>query len=59
MDPLLKEIRHNPMLWLLALVPVALVSANLASINSGLSATVQRSVPSPRRHQHERRERTG
>ena len=28
MDPLLKEIRHNPMLWLLALVPVALVTAN-------------------------------
>ncbi len=58
MDPLLKETRHNPMLWLLALVPVALVTANLASINSGLSA-VQKSVPSPRRHQHERRERTG
>ena len=38
MDPLLKEIRHNPMLWLLALVPVALVTANSASINSGLSA---------------------
>ena len=29
MDPLLKEIRHNPMLWLLALVPVALIAANL------------------------------
>jgi Ca2+:H+ antiporter len=29
-DPLLKEIRHNPMLWLLALVPVALVAAKLA-----------------------------
>jgi Ca2+:H+ antiporter len=28
-DPLLKEIRHNPMLWLLALVPVALIAANL------------------------------
>jgi Ca2+:H+ antiporter len=28
-DPLLKEIRHNPMLWLLALVPVALVAAKL------------------------------
>jgi Ca2+/Na+ antiporter len=29
-DTLLKEIRHNPMLWLLALVPVALVAAKLA-----------------------------
>src|SRR6516165_8220559 len=29
MDPLLKEIRHNPMLWLLALVPVALVAAKI------------------------------
>src|SRR6516164_5011416 len=29
-DPLLKEIRHNPMLWLLALVPVALIAAKLA-----------------------------
>jgi len=29
MEPLLKEIRHNPMLWLLALVPVALVAAKL------------------------------
>ena len=29
MDPLLKEIRHNPMLWLLALVPVALIAAKL------------------------------
>src|SRR6516165_5254747 len=29
MDPLLKEFRHNPMLWLLALVPVALVAAKL------------------------------
>jgi len=28
-DPLLKEIRHNPMLWLLALVPVALIAAKL------------------------------
>jgi Ca2+:H+ antiporter len=28
-DPLLKEIRHNPMLWLLALVPVAFVAARL------------------------------
>jgi Ca2+:H+ antiporter len=28
-DPLLKEIRHNPMLWLLALVPVVLVAAKL------------------------------
>src|SRR5262245_9580992 len=28
-DPLLKEIRHNPMLWLLALVPVALVAAQM------------------------------
>src|SRR6201981_552945 len=25
-DPLLKELRHNPMLWLLALVPVVLVA---------------------------------
>jgi Ca2+:H+ antiporter len=30
-DPLLKEIRYNPMLWLLALVPVALVAEKLAS----------------------------
>src|SRR5215469_2095982 len=30
MDPLLKELRHNPLLWLLALVPVALVAAKLA-----------------------------
>ena len=29
MDPLLKELRHNPMLWLLALVPVALIAAKL------------------------------
>ena len=29
MDPLLKELRHNPVLWLLALVPVALVAAKL------------------------------
>ena len=29
MDPLLKELRHNPMLWLLVLVPVALVAAQL------------------------------
>jgi Ca2+:H+ antiporter len=29
MNPLLKELRHNPMLWLLALVPVALVAARL------------------------------
>ena len=30
MNPLLKEIRHNPLLWLLALVPVALIAAKLA-----------------------------
>ena len=30
MNPLLREIRHNPMLWLLALVPVALIAAKLA-----------------------------
>src|ERR1700751_843186 len=29
-SPLLKEIRHNPMLWLLALVPVVLAAAQLA-----------------------------
>ena len=29
MNPLLKELRHNPMLWLLALVPVVLVAAKL------------------------------
>jgi hypothetical protein len=29
MHPLLKELRHNPMLWLLAMVPVALVAAKL------------------------------
>src|SRR5262245_41491430 len=28
-DPLLKELRYNPMLWLLALVPVALIAARL------------------------------
>ena len=30
MEPLLKELRHNPMLWLLALVPVVLVVAKLS-----------------------------
>ncbi len=30
MNPLIKELRHNPMLWLLALVPVALIAAKLA-----------------------------
>ena len=29
MTPLLKEIRHNPLLWLPALVPVALAAAKL------------------------------
>ena len=29
-DPLLKEIRHSPTLWLLALVPVVLIAAKLA-----------------------------
>jgi len=29
-DSLLKELRHNPILWLLVLVPVALVAAKLA-----------------------------
>ena len=29
MTPLLKELRHNPMFWLLALVPVAIVAAKL------------------------------
>ena len=29
MNPLLKEIRHNPMLWLLAFVPVVFVAAKL------------------------------
>jgi Ca2+:H+ antiporter len=29
MNPLLKEIRHNPMLWLLAFVPVAFAAAKL------------------------------
>src|SRR6516162_9873541 len=29
MNPLLKEMRHNPMLWLLAFVPVVLVAAKL------------------------------
>jgi Ca2+:H+ antiporter len=28
-NPLLKEIRHNPLLWLLALVPVVLIAAKL------------------------------
>jgi Ca2+:H+ antiporter len=28
-EPLLKELRYNPMLWLLVLVPVALVAAKL------------------------------
>src|SRR5215467_8817139 len=31
MKPLLKELRHNPMLWLLALVPVVLITAKLAA----------------------------
>ena len=30
MNPLLKEIRHNPMLWLLAFVPVVLIAARIA-----------------------------
>ena len=30
MNLLLKGIRHNPILWLLALVPVALIAAKLA-----------------------------
>lgn len=30
MNPLLKELRHNPTLWLLAFVPVVLVAAKLA-----------------------------
>ena len=29
MNPLLKEIRHNPVLWLLAFVPVVFVAATL------------------------------
>ena len=29
MNPLLKELRHNPMLWLLVLVPVVLAAARL------------------------------
>jgi Ca2+:H+ antiporter len=28
-DPLIKEVRYNPILWLLALVPVALIAAKL------------------------------
>jgi Ca2+:H+ antiporter len=30
MHPLLKEVRHNPLLWLLAAVPVVLIAAKLA-----------------------------
>jgi Ca2+:H+ antiporter len=30
MDPLLKELRHNPLLWLLVFVPVAFVASKLA-----------------------------
>jgi Ca2+:H+ antiporter len=30
MNPLFKEIRHSPMLWLLGLVPVALIAARVA-----------------------------
>jgi hypothetical protein len=29
MSPLLKEVRHNPMLWLLALVPAVFAAAKL------------------------------
>ena len=29
MNPLLKELRHKPLLWLLVLVPVALVAARV------------------------------
>lgn len=29
MNPLLKEIRHNPLLWLLAFVPVLFVAQNV------------------------------
>src|ERR1700744_5255953 len=31
MEPLLREIRHNPLLWMLAFVPVVLVAAKIAS----------------------------
>src|SRR6201996_8800004 len=30
MEPLLREIRHNPLLWMLAFVPVVLVAARIA-----------------------------
>src|SRR5690242_6788659 len=30
-DPLLKELRHNPILWLLTLVPAALIAAKVVS----------------------------
>ena len=30
MNPLLKELRHNPTLWLLAVVPVVLITAEVA-----------------------------
>src|SRR3984957_13201816 len=30
MDPLLREIRHNPLLWMLAFVPIVLVAARIA-----------------------------
>ena len=29
MSPLLKEVRHNPLLWLLAFVPVLFAAARL------------------------------
>jgi hypothetical protein len=40
MKALLKEIRHNPLLWLLVFVPVVFIATLTASlvINSGRSA---------------------
>jgi Ca2+:H+ antiporter len=35
-NPLLKELRHNPLLWLLVLVPVALIAAKLVPAASTL-----------------------
>ena len=41
MNHLLKEIRHNPLLWLLALVPVVLVTAKLKPRRTPCSSSCQ------------------
>ena len=40
MSPLLKEIRHNPLLWLLVFVPVVLAAQN-RTLSGSLNETPQ------------------